>query len=72
MTPVWQASIGEEAHLPSPASQNGTVKHYVECGPLSETAALGTGKQATFTAEGDGGVGDYGRGPQEVTRGDSA
>lgn len=51
MTPVWQASIGEEAHLPSPASQNGTAKHYVECGPLSETAALGTGKPAAFTAE---------------------
>lgn len=72
MTPVWQASIGEEAHLPSPASQNGTAKHYVECGPLSETAALGTGKPAAFTAEGAGGVSDYGRGLQEVTRRDSA
>ncbi|KAK7834512.1 hypothetical protein U0070_017698 [Myodes glareolus] len=47
--------------------KNGTVKHYVECGPLFETAALGTGKQATFTAEGAGGVSDYGRGLQENT-----
>ena len=72
MTPVLKSRIVEESHLPSPASQNGTVKHYVECGPLFETAALGTGKQATFTAEGAGGVSDYGRGLQEVTRRDSA
>lgn len=47
ITPAWQASIGEEAHFPLPASQNSTVKptHCVECGPLFETAALGTGKQ---------------------------
>lgn len=45
MTPAWQASIGEEAHLPFPVSQNGTVKHYIECDPLFETAALGTGNK---------------------------